>query len=453
MKPARSIASRLLIYFISSGCVFFGLLLVIFLVFSGKFAELSLKFSMKGLTEDMAVTLYIDEAGDIKLDDSEVELKWGFDALYSNLAYRLVDIDSRQPVLFSVPEQTQGYLFYGIDLNIPLYHSRVKNRDISLYRMEVVLGQQNYYFDIARSDLLKDLANEAVEATIVDVAIGVILVAFLLFLSVAFIAIRLVVEPANALTAKIKKIKPEDLEKRIEVQDVPKELFPIASAMNDALERVENSFEQQKRFIADAAHELRTPLTIFLNRLELKIPPSPEKDKLINDARYISRIVEQLLDLSRAQNMTGQQPSELMLADVVKNVCSHLAPMAVDKNQALELVDETYACTVLADEGELTVIVKNLLENAIKHTPPGAEIRVTISDRAFSVEDSGKGIANGMQEQIFERFWRENQSDRSGSGLGLAITKELLSHYDATISVSNDSALGGAKFHVEFLNG
>ncbi|WP_053043004.1 sensor histidine kinase [Thalassomonas actiniarum] len=306
---------------------------------------------------------------------------------------------------------------------------------------------------MTRGDLLKDLANEAVEATIVDVATGIILVAFLLFLSVGFIAIRFVVEPANALTAKIKKIKPEDLEKRIKVQDVPKELFPIASAMNDALERVENSFEQQKHFITDAAHELRTPLTIFLNRLELKIPPSTAKDKLINDARYISRIVEQLLDLSRAQNMTGQQLSTLILSDVVKNVCSHLAPMAVDKNQALELVDKCDVCTVKADEGELTVIIKNLLENAIKHTPPGAGIRVSISNRAFSVEDSGKGIASEMQEQIFERFWQENQSDRSGSGLGLAITKELLSHYDATISVSTSSTLGGAKFYVKFVNG
>ncbi len=408
---------------------------------------------MKGLNEDMAETLYIDDAGDIKLDDSEVELKWGFDALYSNLAYRLVDIDSGRLVMLSVPEETQGYLFNGIGLNIPLYHSRLENRNISLHRMEVTIGQQNYYFDIARSDLLKDLANEAVEATIVDVAIGIILVAFLLFLSVGFIAIRLVVKPANALTVKIQKIKPEDLKQRIQVQDVPRELFPIASAMNDALEKVENSFEQQKRFIADAAHELRTPLTIFLNRLELKIPSSPAKEQLINDAQYISRIVEQLLDLSRAQNMTGQQLSDLILADVIKNVCSHLAPMAVDKDQALELVDNSDAGTVKADEGELTVIVKNLLENAIKHTPLGAEIKVSISDKAFSVEDSGKGIAGEMQEQIFERFWRENQSDRSGSGLGLAITKELLSHYDATISVSNSSSLGGAKFYVEFVNG
>lgn len=411
---------------------------------------MAVKGGMKGIATEMADTVYIDDSGAFKLDNSQVQLKWGFDALYSNLAYRLIDIQSQKVVLLSMPQGTKGFLFNDKPLDIPMHFSKVDGDRASLYRLTLTLDNRDYYFDIVRSDLLGELANEAVQPTIVDVATASIVAAFLLFLIVSFIAIRLIVKPANALTRQIEHIRPEELDKRIDVNDVPKELLSIANAMNGALERVEHSFAQQKRFIADAAHELRTPLTIFLNRLELKIPPSTSKEALINDAKYISRIVEQLLDLSRAQNSTNQQLSPVKLADVVKNVCSMLAVMAVDKGQSLELVDDNSNAIVQVDEGELTVIVKNLLENAIKHTPSDAKIKISISGRSFVIEDSGQGIPAAQHEQVFERFWRANQSDRKGSGLGLAITKELLGHYNASITLHDNSTLGGAKFEVEF---
>ena len=220
--------------------------------------------------------------------------------------------------------------------------------------------------------------------------------------------------------------------------------------MNDALGRVEKSFDQQNRFIADAAHELRTPLAIFLNRLELKIPDSASKKELVDDAQYISRIVEQLLDLSRAQNMENRRTSSIKLLDTAKSVCSLLAPMAIDRKQDLELSSDDETCILDIDEGELSVIIKNLLENAVKHAPVRAKIKLSVAGKRLTVEDSGEGIPVDIQEKIFERFWRKNQSERTGSGLGLAITKELLSHYNASISVSNDSALGGAKFTIDF---
>ena len=405
---------------------------------------------MHGLTEEMASSLYVDNSGTIKLDDSEVIMKWGFDALFSNLGYRLVDVDTQKIALLSAPKGMQGAIFNDITIDIPQNYYNVPNSNTSVYRREVELAGSQYYFDVARSDLLAQLANEAVEPSIVDVATAVIIMTFIVFLSVSVIAIKLIIKPSSRLTQQIKHIKPEDLHKRIDVENVPSELSPIANAMNDALDRVEDSFEQQKRFIADAAHELRTPLTILLNRLELKIPSSAIKNELVNDTQFISRIVEQLLDLSRAQNMSITHHDAIKLTDVVKSVCSHIAPMAIDKNHELELIGENDLSTAHVDEGELTVIVKNLLENAIKHTPTGAKIKVSIIDQAIIVEDSGDGIPEEFHQQIFERFWRENQSNRNGSGLGLAITKELISHYHARITVDNNSSLGGAKFTVKF---
>ncbi len=405
---------------------------------------------MHGLTEEMAASLYVDDLGTIKLDDSEMIMKWGFDALFSNLGYRLIEVDTQNIALLSSPKETQGAIFNNVSLNIPQNYYNIPDSNTSVYRAEITLADKHYYFDVARSDLLAQLANEAVEPSIVDVATTVIIMTFIIFLSVSVIAIRLIIKPSSRLTQQIKHIKPDDLHKRIDVENLPSELSPIANAMNDALDRVESSFEQQKRFITDAAHELRTPLTVLLNRLELKVPSSTIKSELVNDTQFISRIVEQLLDLSRAQNMNIAEVSTIKLSDVAKNVCSHIAPIAIDKNHDLELVAENENSTIDVDEGELTVIVKNLLENAIKHTPRGGKIKVTVSDQSIIVEDSGNGIPEACHQQIFERFWRENQSDRKGSGLGLAITKELASHYNADIQVSNDSSLGGAKFIVRF---
>lgn len=404
---------------------------------------------MAGLADSMADTLYL-ENGKVQLDDSELKLKWGFDALYSNFGYRLVDKQSNEVVLYSAPKNTQGYLFNNVSLNIPTQHSRLDESDMSLYREELMLEGKVYYFDIARNDLIADFANEGIEPAIVDVAIGIIVAAFVMFLVMSVLAIKLVVKPANSLTQQIEMIKPDDLNQRISLDNIPQELIPIVSALNDALDRVEESFAQQKRFISNAAHELRTPLTILLNRLELKFPPSKEKENLILDAQFISRIVEQLLDLSRAQNMEVKRQGAVNLDNIVKNVCLHLAPAAVEKAQQLELAVRGKNVLTSADEGELTVVVKNLIENAIKHSPEQAKIKVTLSDLQLIVEDSGTGIPEQMRENVFERFWRKNQSDRSGSGLGMSITQEILNYYGASVVISDSPELGGALFEVSF---
>lgn len=407
---------------------------------------------MSELAHSMEDTLYIED-DKVKIDDSELKLKWGFDALYSNLGYRLVNKQSNQVVLYSVPKDTKGYLFNHVSVDIPIQHSRLDESNMSLYREEILLEGNSYYFDIARNDLIADFANEGVEPAIVDVAIGIIATAFILFLIMSVVAINLIINPAKSLTQQIELIKPEDLNKRILLNDVPQEFTPIVSALNDALDRVEDSFAQQKRFIANAAHELRTPLTILLNRLELKFPASADKDNLTLDVHFISRIVEQLLDLSRAQKMEVKREELINLYDVTKNVCSHLAPAAIAKNQEFELDVTGEQFLIKADEGELTVVIKNIIENAIKHSPSNSSIKITLTGLILTVEDSGEGIPENIRSKVFERFWRKNQSDRSGSGLGMAITKEILSNYDASIRIDESTQLGGALFEIKFENG
>ncbi|WP_245763838.1 sensor histidine kinase [Pseudoalteromonas denitrificans] len=424
-------------------------MLFMFLSYSHIFADLILKNSMSALAESMADTFYI-EGNKVKQDDSELKLRWGFDALYSNFGYRLVHKKNNHVVLYSVPNNTEGYLFKGVSLDIPIQHSRLDESNMSLYREEIQFEGKAYFLDIARNDLIADFANEGIEPAIVNVAIGIITAAFFVFLVMSVLAIKLIIKPAKSLTQQIEMIKPDALKKRISLESVPQEFIPVVSSLNDALERVEESFSQQKRFIANAAHELRTPLTILLNRLELKFPASMEKDNLILDVHFISRIVEQLLDLSRAQNMEVKRKASVNLNDVTKNVCSHLAPAAIAKKQEFALDVTGDHLLAKADEGELTVVIKNIIENAIKHSPSNAQVKVTLADLILTIEDSGEGIPEHLRSKVFERFWRKNQSDRSGSGLGMAIIKETLSHYDASIRIDTSPQLGGTLFEIKF---
>lgn len=450
LHKTPSIASKLIIYFVLLGGLAFGLALIALQASKEKLSDFALESVLNDMNHELSDLIHTDDEGNIKFIDAKMKLKWGFDALYSNLAYRLIDPSNQRVILSSMPENTEGYILNDIGIDFPLGYSRINSTTISLYRSKLKLKGKTYYLDVARSDLLAALAYRAVRPAIVESATIAICSAFIIFLIVSFIAIRFIVKPANELRSQIEAIKPEDLDKRLTTEGIPKELLPIATAMNDTLDRVKISFDQQKRFIADAAHELRTPLTILLNRIELKIPPSDTKNKLKSDTQYLSRIVEQLLDLSRAQNIKSRAISSTNLTATAKEIISLLAPMAIDKEQQLELTGENEISLINIDKGDLSVIIKNLLENAIKHCPPQSNIRLSIFVNGFTIEDSGKGIPKEDRELIFERFWRENQSDRSGSGLGLAIIKELLDHYHGNIYVGNSSALGGALFKVTF---
>ena len=182
-----------------------------FLSVSERYAQLTVESNMHGLTEEMAASLYVDNAGTIKLDDSEMIMKWGFDALFSNLGYRLIEIDTKNVALLSTPIETQGAIFNNVSLDIPQNYYNIPNSNTSVYRSEITLAGKHYYFDVARSDLLAQLANEAVEPSIVDVATTVIIMTFIIFLSVSVIAIKLIIKPSSRLTQQIKDIKPDDL--------------------------------------------------------------------------------------------------------------------------------------------------------------------------------------------------------------------------------------------------
>ena len=248
--------------------------------------------------------------------------------------------------------------------------------------------------------------------------------------------------PVAALTSRAAAIGATNLHERLP-PGAEDELGALARVLNDLLDRLEQSFAQQRRFMADASHELRTPATVVRTEAEVTLARDRTTDEyresmtVVQDAaRRLSRIVEEIFLLARAD--AGQlvmTVAPLHLEELVHDIVRAVRPVAEHRAVQVEL-REIVDAPARGDADLLGRVLFNLLDNAIKHSPPGGivEVRMT-SDRAthaLSVIDHGAGIPPELQEKVFERFFRADSarsrtesSTTSGAGLGLAIARRI----------------------------
>ncbi len=262
--------------------------------------------------------------------------------------------------------------------------------------------------------------------------------------------------------------------------DLPDEVAPLVAALNALLARLGQAWGQQRAFVADAAHELRSPLTALklqaqvLRRLSEPVgdgaPPVHPADRaaaldaLVAGVDRASRLVEQLLTLARSEPgapATTAQP--VALAALLRQVLAdHAAALAAARGSHVELVadeatDATMPApeiTVAGDPAALAVLVRNLVDNALRYTPAGGRVRLTLSSHPagplLTVDDNGPGIPEAERERVFERFVRgAAAADAAGSGLGLAIVRSIAQRHGARVLLG-DSPLGGLRVAVQF---
>ena len=251
---------------------------------------------------------------------------------------------------------------------------------------------------------------------------------------------------------------------RLEVSPTGDELARLAGAFNRMLDRLQETFEGQRRFTADASHELRTPLTAIRGNLDV-VARQAERGSLsqtdLNDAlddlrresQRMNRLVEDLLTLARAEAPAEEAPrfTPVRLAGVVEDGLRTASALA--HGQQLQ-AEEAGAAVVLGDRDQLVQVLVILLDNALRHTSGDGEIRVTTGpagDTAFiRVADTGEGIAREHIPHLFDRFYRTEASRRrqsGGTGLGLAIAAAIVDAHGGTISVASEPG-HGAEFTV-----
>lgn len=267
----------------------------------------------------------------------------------------------------------------------------------------------------------------------------------------AWWAVHSGVSPLRQLGRTLAERQPQELHP-VASDGVTAEMKPMVDALNSLLDRVGTLLESERRFTADAAHELRTPLAAIRAQAQVAMGESDDAlrrhalQSTLEGCDRATRLVEQLLTLSRLEAVDAPALANIDLVALSRRVAADIAPKAIGKQQQLTF-EAHVPCSIQADETLMAVLVRNLIDNAVRYSPPSARINVSIQNATghivLSVEDSGPGLSEGERSRLGERFFRVPGSSESGSGLGWSIVRRIAAVHKLDVRVGVSTELGG----------
>jgi signal transduction histidine kinase len=268
-------------------------------------------------------------------------------------------------------------------------------------------------------------------------------------LFVAILGLRRGLRSLQHISTIAAGIGPRDAGVRLPTENLPSELKPLVFAFNQALKRLDDGLGLLRRFTANAAHELRNPLAVLTAEIE-SIESQEGIGHLREDVVRMNRMVTQLLQVARLDNVPLEVCADVDLNSVAASVVAQLAPLAIAEGKKLAFLEAPKPVIVRGNAYAIADAVRNLVENAISFTAPGTEVEVAVNVSGhLTVADRGPGVPPDYRERIFERFWRGPSLERSGAGLGLAIVREIMEMHRGEVKVSDNPA-GGAIFSLTF---
>jgi two-component system OmpR family sensor kinase len=346
------------------------------------------------------------------------------------------------PALFrTMPTQTSGYFQQS--------GYRVAVRELSLKPV----GQATLLYAVPLSDV--DHTIGRVDVFLLVGVLGGTVLALLAGLFVSARAMRPIVELTEA-AREIERTRDASgrlpsLEAEDEISELSRTLAGMLAALDAARTDTQAMLDRQREFVADASHELRTPLTSVLANLELLTEElggeqAETAEAALRSTRRMRRLVGDLLLLARADARRVQPHRPTDLAEVLVEAAAELGPMA--ERHELSISAEPVVVEGVRDE--LHRLILNLLENAVRHTPPGTRVqawtRAQDADAVITVQDSGPGIPPQLAERVFERFVRGGRDGGKGSGLGLAIVRSVAQSHGGTVAVEVPQDGAGTRF-------
>jgi signal transduction histidine kinase len=280
--------------------------------------------------------------------------------------------------------------------------------------------------------------------------VGWITAPILLLLLVIDVAIfRGAMRPIIVASRLAGEISPDRIELRLPDRGMPAEVLPLVRAVNRALDRLDAGFRAQREFTADAAHELRTPLAILRTQIDM-IEDRELAEPLRNDVESMSRLVNQLLEISELDSFCIAESETADLAAIAADVAAFLAPLALARSKTVAVSGAHRPVRVCGNSDAIARAVRNLVENALAHTATDTTVELAVAaDGAISVLDRGPGVPKAMREHIFKRFWRRDRRRGGNAGLGLAIVARIAEMHNAEVTV-DDRPGGGAMFTMRF---
>jgi two-component system, OmpR family, sensor histidine kinase TctE len=429
MKKPPSLRRPLIIYPLA---VNFAILIVSFAII----IAIAIRFDSGGPYTDEQIIPVI--AGAIKRDETG--------QLSVEMTPELADLRAETPQLWFVVQDDFGRsVSFG---SVPQHYESLVGRlnDLSFaqlrdrhppYKLAAVVRRQTT--DIGELTILGHGALSDLNLTVILASNVIVLPIFALLALTSLLVTPWIVRRSLAGVRRIAReaeaIDAHTRERSLSEDDAPREVAPLVGAFNEALRRLDEDHERQRRFLGFAAHELRTPIAVLRSKVESS--ESAETRSLTGDIQRLATLAEQLLDLQRMEN--DERRECFSLAALVRKAVAELAPLMIasGKTVAVEVAANE---PVLGDPAAIERVVMNLVQNAAQHG--GQHIFVRVTGLGFEVEDDGSGIPPGDRERIFEPFYRLRPST-SGSGLGLSLVKEVIARHGGRVDVL-DAPGGGA---------
>ena len=367
---------------------------------------------------------------------------------YGRYSYAVIDDHGR--VLFSsLRDSAALFPADARSSDVEFLQQRLGDATVSGASVRKTVGGQSVWIqageDLANRDVLID---DIVADFYRDV--GWITLPILLVLLIADIAIfRRALRPLREASEIASDIGPTRTDVRLPTDEIPREVRPLVSAINLALDRLEQGFRIQRDFTADAAHELRTPLSILRTRLDL-LEDKKMRQALQRDVEGMAHIISQLLDIAELDAFVVDPLEKADLRSVTAEVAEFVAPLALAQGKDVALLGTAEPVWVKGNPEMLGRAIRNLSENAINHTAPGTTVEFIVDQNGtVSVLDQGPGVAEEERNLIFQRFWRRDRRKAGSTGLGLSIVQRIAELHSAVVTVENRDP-SGARFSLKF---
>lgn len=350
----------------------------------------------------------------------------------------------RSPGAPSIPFSKGNYGLSNVDL---------KNQR---WRVYTVSGQDHQTIMIAEhANYRQALENRLTQDSI-----------FIMLLSYPFLGVLIWFIVGRALlilkkvTREVSHRAPSYLEP-FDLTSVPSEIMPLVEALNNLFGRLHDAFEREKRFTADAAHELKTPLAAISAQAQVALRTQDEQfrrealSKILAGVHRSTHVIQQLLTLSRMMpEATIQEAAPIRLSREVTDTAAMLAPEAIHKNIELEFLSPDSTACIAGNATAIGILIRNLIDNAIRYTPKGGWVKISIDETAkhvtLIVQDNGPGIPQELRERVFERFYRIVGNESPGSGLGLGIVLQIAKLHSAEIELLTPESGSGLEVRVKF---
>ena len=443
----RSLAAQLLCTYVAAMILTMCLIAGVIEFGVGRDAEVATQWQLRKAADLIHHGLRFDSEG---VPRAIVPLSPDFSAVFDDFAdelkYRVLDrsggvvLSSEANAIALAPP---GQAF---DPTLGSYMLNSGGQKLMVLTEPMVHGTQTYYIQVAISKRLAAFARTLSTHIRVNSMLRFPLASVVLVIVAVYFTLRKVLKPLREASGAAARIDAHNLSKRLPTRNLPNEFLPLVDAFNLTLDRLEKGYIVQRAFLAGAAHELKTPLALI--RAEIDLDGTTDREALLHEIDRMARQVNQLLHLAEASEPQNYVFESVDLAAVAEDVADYLRRLAERREVYVDVRCAPGISVLQADRGALFMLLKNLVENAIQHSPVSGVVAVTVDTDHLCIRDEGPGIAADELPKLFRRFWRGPMRRNDGAGLGLSICAEIAAAHKWELTARSTGR--GAEFILSF---